>query len=208
MATTWGKRLIGSAAAALVIAVAAPNAAQAGHHLVEGPFFTNSFGFADGLFGATAIDLVAVRVLGTEGGPLETDSFRVSTGGSGGGLMAAGWARTVDDGLIAAASGPALSVGGSDAVWANFFFFDPKHTVTWDTVWFETSDATKASHRFRTEALYNPNTDKFTISFFSSIWDPDRGSLTGIPLPASAGLAAFGMIGLLGIGLVRRRFAA
>lgn len=208
MAITLEKRLIGGAVAALVIAVAAPNAAQAGYHVVDGPFFTNSFGFADGLFGSTAIDLVAVRVLGTEGGPMETGSFRVSTGGSGGGLMAAGWARTVDDGLIAAASGPALSVGGGSAVWANLFLSDPKHTVIWDAVWFEMSDLTKASHRFRTEAAYNENTDKFSITFFNSIWDPDRGSLTGIPLPASAGLAAFGLVGLMGIGFVRRRFAA
>jgi len=203
MKVSFGKKLVCAIGALMLIA----GTAQAGFQ-TAGPVFGNSFSLsigADSNDGVFNVNLVAVRAIGDV---FELGSFTATRAGLpyfGGGAMESSWSLIFDTPTVAAASGPGLALIGNNLMWGNAYWSDPTRTVVWDTAWFNVGDqSASVSARFQ----WDPS-GGFTFLGVNT-WNANRDDFgpQGVPLPSTAGLAAFGLCGLIGLGLMKRRLVA
>jgi len=209
MVVKLGEKMVFGAVAALAAVLGNAGAAEAGLQL-DGPFTGNSFWWGIGDNNVGVVDLIAVRAVNSNS-YFETGKFVVSIGSAPQETMHLGWTRIVDTPQMAAAENPVgvdttlmFNQNSNNLLWGAAFWADPNNnlTVQWDIAFFHKGE-NAAFESARVEA--NKDTGQF-IGF--DIWTPNRQDITGIPLPGTAGLAMFGLCGLIGIGFVRRLLVA
>ncbi len=170
----------------------------------EDPDFSHSFAIAFGINGThIPVDLVAVRAVGDT---FKTGGFFTVSQGAAYDVNPAGWDTFVDSPSIAAAQGPSLYLD-EGTLWANAIWDNPLRDIVWDIVFFEEGDQS-ATYSYRMQATLDGHGALIPSFVGLDYWNPDRGDFQPIPLPASAGMAAFGLIGLAGFSIARRRFVA
>ncbi len=189
---------VGCAIVGLMLTVTAP--AQAGPEY-GGELTGNSFGFAWGWGGSGLVDLVAVRAV--SGGPFQAGTYTTSAS-FGTTSMASGWTTIFESPNLRVTSGPGLdSNNPSTYPVANTWWDDPDRTVVWDIVWFQQGQETSLGGGWRFTHTGGVNGSTFDSN--GNAWAVTRSDLLAIPLPSSVGLAALGLCGVIGIGVVRRR---